>query len=412
MTETTVAHEKSAPRRAPLAMLGLIGTALILSMTTWFSATAILPELATAFALSPASAAWLTNAVQIGFVIGALSLSISGLVDALPTRSLMALSAMLAAVSNAALLWVPDTAWLFAMRLVTGLALAGVYPPALKLIATWFVRGRGLAMGAAVGALTLGSSGPYLLRAIGTHMAWHAVVAVSSALALLGALLLGFTDDGPYAAARPKPDLRRIGAVLRDPALALANLGYFGHMWELYAMWGWFLAYASEATRVSPTTPPFSAPLLTFLVIAIGAGGCLAGGMLADRIGRTATTALMMAVSGTCAVAIGFAFDGPFWLFIAIALVWGFSVIADSAQFSAMVSELADAQSVGAALALQVAVGFALTVVSVHLTPLLASAIGWRWTFVMLAPGPFVGAAAMLVLRRKPQASAIANGRR
>ncbi len=393
-------------------MLGLIGAALIFSMTTWFSATAILPELAQAFGLSAAGASWLTNAVQIGFVVGALSLSISGLVDALPTRALMATSALLAAASNVVILWVPDAVWLLAARFATGIALAGVYPPALKLIATWFVRGRGLAMGAAVGALTLGSSAPYLLRTIGAHVDWHAVVAVSSGLALLGALILVFAADGPYAASRPKPDLRRIGIVLRDPGLALANLGYFGHMWELYAMWGWFLAYASDAARVASQPPPLSAPLLTFLVIAVGAAGCLGGGILADRLGRTATTALMMALSGSCAVAIGFAFDGPSWLFIAIALVWGFSVIADSAQFSAMVSELADAQSVGAALALQVAVGFALTVVSIRVTPLLAGAIGWRWTFIMLAPGPFVGAAAMLALRRLPRAETIANGRR
>jgi predicted MFS family arabinose efflux permease len=401
---------KRTARGSPLAMLCLIGTALILSMTTWFSATAILPELARTFGLSAAAASWLTNAVQIGFVVGALSLSISGLVDTLPTRGLMAAAALLAALSNGALLWVPDAAGLFAARFVTGVALAGVYPPALKLIATWFVRGRGLAMGAAVGALTLGSSGPYLLRAIGAHVDWHAVVAVSSSLALLAALLLFFAADGPHAAARPKPDLRRIGIVLRDPGLALANLGYFGHMWELYAMWGWFLAYASDAARVASL--PLSASLLTFLVIAVGAGGCLAGGLLADRVGRTATTALMMALSGTCALTIGFAFDGPSWLFIGIALVWGVSVIADSAQFSAMVSELADVQSVGAALALQVAVGFALTVVSIRLTPLLADAVGWRWTFVMLAPGPFVGAAAMLALRRLPRAAEIANGRR
>lgn len=408
--ESTAAPQ--AAWRNPVAMLALIGTALILSMTTWFSATAILPELAQTFGLSAAGAAWLTNAVQIGFVVGALSLSISGLVDTLPTRGLMAASGLLAAMSNVTLLWVPDATWLFAARAVTGVALAGVYPPALKLIATWFVHGRGLAMGAAVGALTLGSSGPYLLRAVGAHVDWHAVVAVSSGLAMLAALLLVFAVDGPYATARPKPDLRRIGVVLRDPGLALANLGYFGHMWELYAMWGWFLAYASDATRVATPAPLLSPPLLTFLVIAIGAGGCLAGGVLADRIGRTATTALMMAISGTCALTIGWAYDGPSWLFVAIALVWGFSVIADSAQFSAMVSELADAQSVGAALALQVAVGFALTVVSIRLTPLLASAIGWRWTFVMLAPGPFVGAVAMMVLRRLPRAEKIANGRR
>ncbi len=389
-------------------MLAMVGAALILSMTTWFSATAILPELQRTFRLSAGGASWLTNAVQIGFVVAALGLSISGLVDVLPIRLVMAVSALIAAASNVVVLVVPDAASLFAARFVTGMALAGVYPPALKLIASWFTRGRGLAMGIAVGALTLGSSGPYLVKALGARLDWRIVVVVSSAAALGSAVvLLLFVVEGPHAGERPPFRLNRIAVVLRDPVLALANLGYYGHMWELYAVWAWFLTYAGHAHRGT-----MSAPLLTFLVIAVGALGCFCGGALADRIGRTATTALMMALSGSCAVTVGVAFDGPSWLFVSIALVWGFSVIADSAQFSAMATELSDQASVGAALALQVGIGFALTIVSIRLTPLLAGAIGWRWTFLMLAPGPFVGAAAMLALRTLPRATAIANGRR
>ena len=390
------------------AMLAIVGIALILSMTTWFSATAILPELQRSFRLSTGGATWLTNAVQIGFVVAALGLSISGLADVLPLRLMMAASALVAAMSNVALLVVPDAASLFSARFVTGMALAGVYPPALKFIASWFIRGRGLAMGIAVGALTLGSSGPYLVKALGARLDWRIVVVVSSVAALAGAvILLLFVAEGPYAGKRPPFQSSRVAVVLRDPVLSLANLGYFGHMWELYAVWAWFLTYAEQAHP-----GPLSAPLLTFLVIAVGALGSLCGGALADRIGRTATTALALTVSGSCALAIGLAFEGPPWLFVVIALVWGFSVIADSAQFSAMATELSDPATTGAALALQVGIGFALTMVSIRLTPLLAGAIGWRWSFVMLAPGPFLGAAAMLALRRVPRAAAIANGRR
>lgn len=399
---------KTATTRAP-AMLGLTGLALILSMTTWFSATAILGDLRAIFHLSEAGASWLTNAVQIGFVVAALGLSVSGLVDALPLRGLMAASALLAAVANAGVLVAPNATALFAARAVTGMALAGVYPPALKLIASWFVTGRGLAMGAAVGALTLGSAAPYLVRAVGTALDWRIVVVASSGFALAGALvLLLFVREGPHAPARPRFDFARFGTVLRDPVLWLANLGYFGHMWELYAMWGWFLAYAQESHARAGLSPA----LLTFLVIAVGAIGCVGGGLMADRVGRTATTALMMLVSGGCALAIGAAYDGPSWLFVLIAIVWGLAVIADSAQFSAMASELSGPETVGAALALQVGIGFALTIVSIRLTPVLAAAIGWRWSFVMLAPGPFVGAAAMLALRRLPRARSIADGRR
>ena len=408
MSSGDVSASHATPSRA-WAMLALIGTALILSMTTWFSATAILADLRTQFDLSEGAASWLTNAVQLGFVVAALGFAVSGIVDALPIRGLMSGCALLAAAANASLLVVPDAAWLFIARFITGAALAGVYPPALKLIASWFIRGRGLAMGAAVGALTLGSSAPYLVRALGTAVDWRLVVVVSSVAALAGAFaIFAFVAEGPYAAQRPKFELSRFATVLRDPVLLLANLGYFGHMWELYAMWGWFLSYAREAHARAGLSPA----LLTFLVIGIGALGCVGGGLLADRIGRTGTTALMMLISGSCALAIGFAYDGPSWLFVAIAFVWGFSVIADSAQFSAMATELATPSTIGAALALQVGIGFALTIVSIRLAPVLAAHIGWRWTFTMLAPGPYIGAAAMLALRAMPRARAIANGRR
>ena len=381
-------------------MLLLIGAVLVFSMTTWFSAAAVLPELRWGFHLSAASASWITNALQLGFVVAALGFSVSGLADSLPPRGIMAGSAAVAALANGLLIWAPSDIWLFASRFVTGMALAGIYPPALKLIASWFVGGRGLAMGAAVGALTLGSSAPYLIKALGAQVHWPIVVAVSSLAALVSAGLALFVTEGPHGVARPKFELRRIGGVLRDPAVMLANVGYFGHMWELYAMWGWFLVFAGEAGHAGVGLP-LSAPLLTFLVIAVGVLGCLAGGVLADRLGREATAAAMMLVSGACALGIGVAFDGPAWLFIAIALVWGFSVIADSAQFSALVSQICDPEAIGAALSLQIGIGFLLTLASIRLTPFVAERIGWHWTFAILAPGPFTGAAAILVLRAR-----------
>lgn len=387
-------------------MLLVAGAILVLAMTTWFAATAIAGSLQEAFGLDAVAASWLTNAVQLGFVSGALGLSLSGLADTLPLRTLMAGAAALAGLSTLALLVVPDRTLLFAARYVTGFALAGVYPPALKLIATWFVRGRGLAMGASLGAVTFGSALPYLLRATSGRVAWHGVVIGAAAASLLAAgLALTLVRPGPHAAAPPRAAPGRILAVLRDPALGLANLGYFGHMWELYAMWGGFSAYA-EAARIGQPA------LLAFCVIATGSLGCVSGGVLGDRIGRTATAGAMMLISGTCAGAIGLAVGGPPWLFIALALVWGFAIIGDSAQFSAMISELSDRDTMGAALALQIGVGFALTIVSIRLLPTIAEAVGWRWSFALLAPGPFIGAAAMAALRRLPRAAAIAQGRR
>lgn len=400
-----------AHRWSVLAMLCL---AVVLSLTTWFSATAITPELKAAWHLSGAIEAWLTNGVQIGFVAGALASSLVNLPDIVRLNRLMALSALLAATANACLLLQPGPVGLVCARILTGVALAGVYPPALKLVSTWFVRGRGLALGAVIGALTLGSSLPHLFRALSGALDWQLVVVAATVATLTGAgIFWFFAGEGPYPFGKAVFDPRQIGAVFRDRPLVLVNIGYLGHMWELYAMWAWLLAYARAALAAQQLGSPALASLLTFCAIAAGVAGCLLGGVLSDRFGRTFTTAGLMLVSGLCALAIGFVFDGPLWLFILVALVWGISIIGDSAQFSAAVTELGDRRFVGTALSVQLGLGFALTVLVIWLVPQVASLLGgWRWAFLLLVPGPFIGAAAMLLLRRLPEAAKMAGGRR
>lgn len=393
------------------SFLALACLAVVLSLTTWFSATAVVPELIVRWRLGPTAAAWLTNGVQAGFVAGALVSSVLALPDRWRLHRMMAGSAALAGLANLVLLAEPGTAGAIAARFATGVALAGVYPPAIKLMATWFRENRGLALGLLIAALTLGSAMPHLVRALGAGVDWRLVVAASSAASLVAALLFWRLREGPFPFPRSVVDLRQIGAILRDRPVMLANLGYFGHMWELYAMWGWFLAYSRAAAAGNPVLGG-NVPLFTFAVVAVGCVGAAAGGLVADRIGRCAETALSMLVSGACALLIGFAFDGPGWLFFMVALVWGLTVIADSAQFSAAVTELADSHLVGSALAFQMGVGFAVTIVAIWLVPLVADALGgWRWTFVILAPGPAIGALAMLALRRDPAALRRAGGR-
>ncbi|MGE4128780.1 MAG: nitrate/nitrite transporter [Hyphomicrobiaceae bacterium] len=384
----------------------------MLSLTTWFSATAIMPELIVALGLTPAEASWLTNAVQAGFVVGALTSSVLALADIWRLTALMTVACLAAAVLNALLLVAPS-AWIaIALRFATGASLALIYPPAMKFIATWFRTGRGLAMGVMVGALTLGSAMPHLVRGLGQGLDWRIVIMTSSVGALIAAGIFTFAvREGPFAFARATVDLGQIGAVLRDRPVMLANFGYFGHMWELYAMWGWFLVYCTAAQTEGLEFA--NASLLSFAVIAMGMPGCIFCGWLADRIGRCLATSLMMLLSASAALAIGFAFDGPFWLFAMIALVWGFTIVADSAQFSAAVSELADQRLVGSSLALQMGIGFALTIFVIWLTPIVADILGgWRWTFLLLVPGPIVGIAAMLALRRDPRSVKLADGRR
>lgn len=389
----------------------LLAAGLILSMTTWFSASAVLPQLGAIWDLSPGRAAWLTIAVQLGFVAGALVSSAFNLADIVAPRRVILIGCVGAASSNALLLTAePSTAvW---CRFATGFFLAGVYPPALKLMSTWFRTGRGLALGIMVGALTVGSAGPHLVNGLGGAN-WKLVVIITSVLTLCGGLLVELTvSDGPYPFPPAIFDPRQIGLVFRNRGVRLASLGYFGHMWELYAMWAWFVAFFASVIGFHGSTSSSAAPLAAFAVIGIGGLGCIAGGILGDRWGRTNTTMLMMTVSGVCALSIGLLYRAPSWVVLLIGLLWGFAVVADSAQFSTMVTELADQAYVGTALTLQLALGFTLTVATIWLVPnVVASRLGWQWAFAFLVPGPLLGIVAMRRLKSLPEAAAIAGGR-
>ncbi|HXY16998.1 MAG TPA: MFS transporter [Gaiellaceae bacterium] len=377
--------------------LALLALALVCAMATWFSASAVIPQLRADWGLSRSAASWLTIAVQLGFVAGALGSSVVNLSDVVPPRLVIFGGAVGAAAGNGLLALAHGAAAAIPLRFATGLFLAGVYPPALKLMATWFRRGRGTALGILVGALTLGSASPHLVNGLG-GIGWRTVIVVTSLLTLAGGLIaLLAVPEGPFPFPRAVVDPRQIHAVFANRGVRLSSLGYFGHMWELYAMWAWFLVFASEALFSSRT----AAALTTFAVIGVGALGCVVGGMLGDRIGRAETTAGLMVCSGLCALTIGLL---PTWAAVVVALVWGFTVIADSAQFSTLVTEHAEQAYVGTALALQLAVGFTLTVATIWLIPIVRDAVGWRWAFSILAVGPALGVVAMLRLRRADRA--------
>jgi MFS family permease len=375
--------------------LGLLSLALVCSMTTWFSATAVVPQLREEWELGDTAAAWLTIAVQVGFVAGALASSAVTLADVFPPRAVILAGSLGAAAANALLLVADGPGVGLAARAATGFCLAGVYPPALKLASTWFQRSRGTALGIVVGALTLGSAAPHLVNGLG-GLDWQIVVVTTSALTVAGGVVAAVAvPEGPFRFPAARFDPRQAPRVLANRGVRLASLGYFGHMWELYAMWAWFLVFFSAVA-----TDGRGAAYATFAVIGVGALGCWAGGVLGDRWGRPETTAAMMAVSGVCAVVVGVVGAWSAAAALAVGLVWGFAVVADSAQFSTLVTELADQAYVGTALALQLAVGFALTVATIWLVPYWEDAVGWEWAFAFLAPGPALGIVAMLRLRR------------
>jgi MFS family permease len=373
--------------------LGLLAFALVLSMTTWFSASAVIPQLREEWGLSDTGAAWLTIAVQLGFVAGALVSSVLNIADLVAPRMVILVGALGAAAANLLLVAVSSATAAVPLRLATGFFLAGVYPPALKLMSTWFRKGRGTALGILVGALTLGSAAPHLVNGLG-GLKWELVVYSTSALTAAGGVLAGFAvPEGPFPFPPAAFAPRQARLVFANRGVRLASLGYFGHMWELYAMWAWFLVFFSTVD------PGRGAAYATFAAIGIGAVGCWAGGLLGDRFGRPETTAAMMAASCACSLVIGLLLEAPRWLLLAVALVWGFTVVADSAQFSTLVTEHADQAYVGTAVTLQLALGFTLTVATIWLIPVLEDTVGWRWAFAFLAPGPALGVLAMLRLR-------------
>ena len=397
--------------------LGLLSLAELLALSLWFSASAVLPALSREWALGDGGRAGLTIAVQAGFIVGTLAAALTNLPDVLPARALMMWGALAGAVTNAVLaLWVEHLPPALVLRFLTGVCLAGTYPPAMKIVATWFREGRGLAIGLLVAALTVGSAAPHLIRGL-TDLPWRHTLLAGSLAAVLGALAVTLVTEGPHRFPPARFDLRMATAVLRERGPRLACFGYFGHMWELYAMWAWlatFLAASLEARGGGGGSyAGLNASAATFVCAGLAGGvGAWAGGALADRWGRTMLTMAAMALSGLCAVLIGLTFGGPPLLTLLVAVVWGVTVIADSAQFSTAVTELAPAAYVGTALTTQTCLGFALTMVSIWLIPLVVGWAGWRWAFAMLAMGPALGVFAMARLRALPEARLMAGGRR
>ncbi len=389
-----------------------LSLAVLFALCLWFSATAVLPSLSTEFQLGDSGRAGLTIAVQLGFIIGTLLSSLVNLTDFYPPRAVMIVSIIVAASANSALALWADSVWMILMlRGITGVCMAGIYPPAMKIMATWFLKRRGMAMGILIGALTVGSAIPHLIRGFSIDLPWRWTTHMASILALFGCcIVIVAVKEGPNVFPAAKFNMRMALENFRTRSLRLTCFGYFGHMWELYAMWTWiggFLAASlqNSGSRLNPS-------LATFAVIAVGAMGCYIGGLASDRWGRTIVTTISLLISGACALTIGFTFGYSPMITLLVAGLWGMTINADSAQFSTAITELAQPSYVGTALTIQTCIGFTLTMVSIWMIPIMVSKIGWQWAFIILVIGPIFGMISMLRLRMLPDSLQLAQGRR
>jgi len=390
----------------------LLSIAELLGMAVWFSASAVVSELAEAWSLNDSGRAWLTMSVQGGFVIGALISALLNLSDLIPAHRFIAASSFLAAISTVLIpLFANSLPWALTLRMLTGVFLAGVYPVGMKIITTWTQKDRGLGIGLLVGALAIGSASPHLLNAFGGINDWKPVLYWAAVLAALGGLIsLLFVREGPYKKPSPKFYWKYAGDVLRQRELMLANAGYLGHMWELYAMWAWIAVFLTASFKVAGLSGAW-ASAVAFAVISMGGLGSLFAGQLADRFGRTTVTIFSLLMSGICSIMAGLFFGGNPLLLTLLCLIWGFTIVADSAQFSAAISELCRTEYTGTALTLQTSLGFLLTLVTIRLIPALEGYFGWNWAFAFLAFGPAIGIWAMYKLKQLPEAKQLAGGK-
>lgn len=402
MNQPKSTTEPTATRSAG-GQLALIALTQIFGLSVWFSSSAVVPNLVRDWGISISDAAWLSMATQFGFAVGAIAASLIGLFDRFRPNRVLATSALCAAILTSGFAWVVSSLHMaVVIRFLLGICFAGIYPPGLKLTASWSLQSRSRSFGILGGCLTIGSSLPYLLKSL-HDLQWQTLVGSTAvACALAGLLSLMFIKSGPFQDPPAPIDGRYAWHMFQEQGPRAACFGYFGHMFELYAVWTWLPIFMMHSLNETSITPMLG--MSVFLCMGLGGFvGCLLGGVLADRFGQERVAIFALSISGACCVLSPFFFSTSVPALLAFSLIWGAAVIADSGLFSALLSSTADKRAVGTALSFQTAVGFLITISTIQLTPVLAEAFGWRYAFPYLVIGPIFGVLAIGAYRANSQ---------
>jgi MFS family permease len=376
--------------------LPIIVLAQFAGTSLWFAGNAVIGELQAA--AGGGSVALITSLVQLGFIAGTAVFALLTVSDRFKPSKVFFASCCVAAGANA--LVVPAAHDLFlvgALRFCTGFFLAGIYPVGMKLAADWFPQKLGNALGFLVGALVLGTAFPHLLKLPSYQLPWKGILLTTSALAFCGGLVLWLTVPSKPTVAATRFEPKAMVAVFRSPPFRAAAFGYFGHMWELYTFWAFlpFLLLQYNAAH----SAALNTPLWSFAVIGVGAAGCVVGGLLAQKTGSKPVAAASLAVSGACCLAAPFALQASPALFLPFLLLWGFTVVSDSPQFSSLVAQSALPQYKGTALTIVTSIGFALTIASIQvMQDLFTRSDKALW---VLAIGPLAGLIALRGWKRR-----------
>lgn len=380
-------------RNKPRYILPVIVFAQFAGTSLWFAGNAVVTDLAQELSLAEIFVGYITMAVQAGFISGTLLFAILTIADRYSPVLIFLFCSLAGSAANIALVGSDIAITVLIARFMTGFFLAGIYPVGMKIASDWHREGLGKALGYLVGALVVGTAFPHLLKSLGGDLPWRNVITGTSILASSGGMVLFLTvSDGPYrqSSVDSKPKFDAFTTLFRDKNFRSAAFGYFGHMWELYTFWAFVPVILNEYLGKS-TDVALDVSLWSFAIIGIGGVSCAIGGHISSRKGSKWVSMVSLLGSGLCCLLIPFGFSMPLFLFLGLLLVWGFFVVSDSPQFSALVAQSSDSSLVATGLTIVNSIGFALTILSIQLFSYLWLISSSPFIFWVIAMGPLAG---------------------